>query len=69
MSKILFQLLNFGPILTAYQLLRAVKLSKFFFNFLDLLEGYISKCVLNWNSLGCVLDTFPVGWLVGRMAG
>ena len=52
--------------LTAYLLLRAVRLSKNIFDFKYLLRGNRSNIVPNLRSLGLVLDTFIDGWPAGR---
>ena len=58
--------LKFPPILTAYQLLRAVKLSKKNFDFRNWLRAYESSFVTNSTSFTQVHQTLPVGWLAGR---
>ena len=50
--------------LTAYQLLRAVKLSEKNFDFRNCLMVYGSSFVPNLSSFTQVYQTIPVGWLV-----
>ena len=61
---------NFFGNLTAYQLLRAVKLSEKNFDFRNCLMVYGSSFVPNLSSFARLHQTIPVGWrLVGWLDG